>query len=86
MVAFVVVIRHKAGDLSLQFPGEVEVLQLHHVLHGAVIALDSFYPDSVSNIQTRTTIKLLVLNKKVLILLLNDVFIYNIAILLTQRL
>ena len=40
MVALVVVIVHKAGNLNFKFGREKIVLQVHNILHRAVVTLD----------------------------------------------
>ena len=40
MLALVVVIVHKLDDLPLQLFGRIVVLQVHHMLHQAVVAFD----------------------------------------------
>ena len=40
MHAMVVVVSHKLAELLLQLPGQIIVIQIDDVFHGAVIALD----------------------------------------------
>ncbi len=40
MVTLVVVVIHKTSDLSFKLCGKIVILQVHNVLHRAVVALD----------------------------------------------
>jgi len=40
MVALVVVVDHKTGDLGFQLAREEIILQIHNILHGAVVAFN----------------------------------------------
>jgi len=70
MVALVGVVAHELDDLPLQFFGRIVVLQVHHILHRAVIAFDLALGHRV----VRRTVGMIVLFSKSILQIENPIY------------